>query len=190
MLLNVLVLDGKIEKVFYTLFSFFFIQHLIIILLRYLPSGLPFGIQMLLGMMDLEKMKITESPKRENIGRTLKKKIKYRKRKGARTWPLKKATLRRTIRHAKNRRENVPRADMNPTLTRTRSRLRRGRRNERRTTLILKVPRMMTKAGRKVRRKRKRVTIHRMTPTTQKLIIGRIASPSLWNAPSWKLSMT
>ena len=87
--------------------------------------------------------------------------------------PLAKATLRRTIYHTKNRRENVSGADMNRTLIRSRSRLRR---NKRRTTAILKVPPMMTQAGRKVRRKRKKVTFHH---PTRKLIIGRMASPSL-----------
>ena len=128
---------------------------------------------MLLGMMDLEKMKTTESLKRENIGRMTPKK-KYRKRKGARMLPLAKATLLRTIYHTKNRRENVSRADMNPTLIRSRNRS-RLRRNKKRTTPILKVPPMTTQAGRKVR-KRKKVTFHH---PTQKLIIGRMASPSL-----------
>ena len=161
------------------LYDFFLSIQLLIIVWRYPPSRLPFGIQMLLGMMDLVKMKTTESPKRENIGRTTLKKIKYRKRKkGARVLPLKIAILRRTIRHSKDRRENFPRADMDPYLTTSRSGT--TRRNKGRTTPILKVPPMTTQPGRKRKRKK---AFHRMTPT-RKLIIGRIASPSPWNAPS------
>ena len=132
---------------------------------------------MLLVMMDLEKMKITENLKRENIGRTTLKKIKDRNENGVRMLlPLKKATLRK-IRHTKIRRENVLRVDMDLTLARRRSSLRKRRRKGR-TTPIPKVLPKMTQAGRKEgRRKRKKVTFHRMTPT-RKLIIGRIR-PSL-----------
>ena len=147
--------------------------------------GLPFGIQMLSGMMDLEKMKTTKRSRRGNIGRMIPNTIRYRKRKGARTIPPKKATLLRTILHAKNQRENALRANMNPTLSRNRNRLRRRRRNGKRTTPILKAPPVTTQAGRKERSKREKENFHRVgsRTRTRKLIFGRTASPSLQKAP-------
>lgn len=146
---------------------------------------------MLSGMMDLKKMKSLEKPKRGSIGPMILKKIRHRKRKNARTLPLKKATLQGTILHAKSQRENDLRANMNPTLTRSRSRLRKRRkRNTIRMIPILKAPPVTTQARRKVRRKGKKVTFYRIgTRTrTRKLTIGGTASPSPRNTINWKLS--
>lgn len=142
---------------------------------------------MLSGMMGLKK-KTTKGSKRENVGRMILKKIKYRKRKDAGTIPPKEVTLLMITLHAKNRRESTPRVYMNPILAWSRSRLRK-RRNKRRKTPIPKA-RSVTKAGKVRRRKRKKVIFHRtltLTPT-RKLIIGRTASPSLRNTRGWKLS--
>lgn len=143
---------------------------------------------MLSEMMKLKKMKTTRDARRESISRTTLEKIKYGKRKGATMLHPKKAILQTTICHVKSRKKNVPGASMNPILTSIR--LKRGRRNKR-TTPILKAPPATTPAGRKVRRKRKKVIFHRIrTGTrTQKLIFGT-ASPNPRNVPTWKLSVS